>query len=362
MKILQVYKDMYPPVNGGIERYIHDLSRHLGRSGHEVSVLVASREPALRSRGVIRDGIPTIETPCLFRLLSNPVCLGLGGLVRRSGADVIHYHHPLPAATLSWFFSRPQVPHVVTYHSDIVRQAAFVPALAPFMRAFLRSASAILATSPAYAGTSPFLRDARNVRVVPLGVDTAKFSPGPSSRRDSYFIFVGRFRSYKGIPVLLEAWRQLEGIRLVMVGGGPLKAEAVETCARHSLDVEFAGDLDDSDLVDLYRGARALILPSIARSEAFGMVQLEAMACGVPVISTNLPTGVPWVNRDGVTGIVVPPGDAGGLGTAVRRMLDDAARDVLARGALERARSEFDQETLFGQVEEILMNAGTRGL
>jgi rhamnosyl/mannosyltransferase len=361
MKILQVYKDIYPPVSGGIERYIHDLSLHLARSGHEVSVLVASRRAALRSRQVLSDGIRTVEAPCLFRLLSNPVCLGLGGFVRRSGADVIHYHHPLPAATLSWFFSRPRVPHVVTYHSDIVRQAAFVPALAPFIRAFLRSASAVLATSPAYAGSSPFLRNARNVSVVPLGVDTARFCPGPSSRRDDYFLFVGRFRAYKGIPVLLEAWRELSGNRLVMVGGGPLKAGAVETCARHSLDVEFAGDLDDSDLVDLYRGARALVLPSTARSEAFGMVQLEAMACGVPVISTDLPTGVPWVNRDGVTGMVVPPGDPVELRRAVRRMLDDGTRSVLARGALARARGEFDQEALFRRVEEILLTAGARG-
>ncbi|NLP04744.1 glycosyltransferase [Candidatus Fermentibacteria bacterium] len=356
MKVLEVYKDVWPPVRGGIERYIHDLGLFLTSRGHRVSVLTASRSPGFSARTTTVEGMTVTEAPCLCRILSNPVCPGLGRAISGAGQDVTHFHHPLPAATLSWYFGRRTVPHVVTYHSDIVRQAALVPFLGPFIREFLGKASSVLATSPPYVESSPFLRGLGNVRVVPPGVDTGFFTPGGGEPGD-YFLFVGRFRSYKGIPVLLEAWSLLGGQRLVMVGGGPLEGAVRKRIAAGRLDVELAGEVDDERLRSLYRGARAFILPSTARSEAYGMVQLEAMACGTPVISTSLATGVPWVNRHMESGIVVPPGDPAALAGAVTAMLDDELRARLARGALERCLSEFGQARSFSMVEEALRDA-----
>ncbi|MDM7992176.1 MAG: glycosyltransferase [Candidatus Fermentibacter sp.] len=361
MRILHVYKDVYPPVHGGIERYIHDTVSSMAARGHESTILVASRKPALRIGRRSIDGSPVIEAPCLGRLFSNPVCPGLASLLRRLHRemrfDLVHYHHPLPTAAVSWAFAGLDAPHIVTYHSDIVRQSLLVPLIEPFLWPFLRRARAVLATSPAYAESSRFLRRLSNVHVVPLGVDTRRFSPGPADGRDGYFLFVGRFRRYKGIPVLLEAWRGLPGRRLVMAGSGPLSKEISEAASRDGSLVELAGDVSDDRLVELYRGARALILPSTERSEAFGLVQVEAMACGTPVISTDIATGVPWVNRDGESGLTVRAGDPGAIREAVEKLDDDALRDDLSAGARSRALTHFDMERTMDELERICRDA-----
>lgn len=350
MRVLEVYKGVHPLVKGGIERYVHDLGAYLCARGHRVDILLpgcgASESDSI-------DGMRLRCVPGLGRLLSNPIVPGLGSIMRRAGWDVAHFHLPLPSAVLSWAMWGDGRPYVVTYHSDIVRQRIFLPLYAPLLRRFLVRASAVLATSPVYVRTSRFLRGLENVSVVPIGVDTGRFSPGPGEAGD-YCLFVGRFRSYKGIDVLMDAWSRLDGRRLVMVGGGPMEGEIAARVRRERLNVELAGSVDDGRLLELYRGARALLLPSVQRSEAFGMVQLEAMACGTPVISSALDTGVSWVNRDGESGMCVPPGDPKALADAVRALDDDGLRDRLARGALERARSHFEAGRTFGLVEAAL--------
>jgi glycosyltransferase involved in cell wall biosynthesis len=352
MRILHVYKDFYPPVPGGVERYIHDLCRYLRSRGHDARVLITACGIAQGGSEEDRDGIPVKTVRSLGRILSNPVLTGLaGGLRSYSGFDLIHFHHPLPAAVFAWARARMRIPYVVTYHSDIIRQAFLVPLISPLLWRFFRGASAVLATSPVYAETSPFLSRLENLRILPPGVDPASFSPGPSLER-GYFLFVGRFRAYKGLRVLLEAWRELPDLKLILVGGGPMESEARREVGRRSLNVEFAGEVPDDRLLDLYRGARAFILPSIARSEAYGLTQLEAMACGTPVISTRLPSGVPWVNREGETGLLVPPGDAAALARAARYLCDDALRARLSLGALDRARG-LNASSHFAEVEKL---------
>ena len=132
-----------------------------------------------------------------------------------------------------------------------------------------------------------------------------------------------------------------------MVGGGPLSNLVRKRIGKDNLNIEIVSNPDDRKLVELYQQARCLILPSTLRSEAFGMVQTEAMACGIPVISTALPTGVPWVNSNNVSGLIIPPGDSRALADAVRRMDNPYLRSRLARGALKRAKSHFNAEKLF---------------
>ncbi|OPL18476.1 MAG: hypothetical protein AVO35_03870 [Candidatus Aegiribacteria sp. MLS_C] len=350
MRIVQVYKDVHPFVRGGIERYVHDLSAFLAGRGHDVTVLVAGRGGRRREL----SGFTVLEYPCLCRVLSNPVSPGLGAVLGSTAADVFHFHLPLPSAVMAWSMSGYREPYAATYHSDIVRQAFLMPFYGPFLRRFLRRAGRVLATSPAYRDTSIYLSGLDNVSVVPIGVDLAHFRPSgrPS---EGYALFVGRFRGYKGIEVLMEAWRNLPGRRLVMVGGGPLEGRIRSITEDSGMKIELRGELEDDQLLETYRGASFLVLPSTMRSEAFGMVQVEAMACGVPVISTGIPTGVPWVNMHGVSGLVVPPGDPEALADAVRSMEDPATRDSLSAGALERARGTFDSRSLFAEVEELLI-------
>jgi rhamnosyl/mannosyltransferase len=356
VRIVEVYKDVHPMVRGGIERYVHDLSAFLARRGHSVTVMVAGRE----GRETRVSGFRVLEYDCMGRLLSNPVSPGLGRMLAAQDADIFHFHVPLPSAVLAWLLSGSDSPYAVTYHSDIVRQRFAMPLYGPFLRNFLRKASRVLATSPVYRDTSPYLSGLQNTEVIPIGTDVDLFSPGPGPGCE-YALFVGRFRTYKGIRVLLDAWREFPDRKLVMVGGGPLEGLVRETSRREGMNLEIRSDPEDGELVEIYRHASCLILPSTRRSEAYGMVQTEAMACGIPVISTDLPTGVPWVNRHGETGLVVPAGDSAALADAVRMMDDPDLRMRLARGALIRARDFFDSESLFSRVEGVLGNAASRG-
>lgn len=354
MRVLEVYKDIFPEVKGGIERYIHDLSLFLGSRGHLIEILVAGGG----SREI--HGIPVTGVPSPGRILSNPVAPGYRALLAGTSADVVHFHLPLPTAVAAWLMlpRSARRPYVVTYHSDIVRQAFLMPVYAPLLRRFLREASTVIATSGAYLEGSPYLRSLRNTEVIPIGVDPSRFSAGPQ-REGNYYLFVGRFRKYKGIMVLLEAWKRLKDPPdLVLAGGGILEEMVRRTAGEYGLPVNIMKDVTDGELLELYRNARALILPSTLRSEAYGMVQLEAMACGTPVISSDLKTGVSWVNRHGETGYTFETGNPDSLALAVERM--EALPDLgagLGHGARKRAAGHFDAGTLFGKVEECLLRA-----
>ncbi len=352
MRILQVYKDVHPFVRGGIERYIHDLSKYLAGRGHEVNVLVAGND-AVDSTGGI-SGFNVMQYPCCCRILSNPISPGLTRMIRKTPADILHFHLPLPTAVMAWLRTNRKTPYVVTYHSDIVRQAIFLPFYGPFLMKFLKGASRVIATSPVYRDTSPFLSRLENTEVIPIGSDLDVFKPSDNLRKEEYVLFVGRFRMYKGIEVLLNAWREFPDRKLVMVGGGPLLNLVQTRINDENLNIEIRCDPDDNELVEFYQNARCLVLPSTMRSEAFGMVQTEAMACGIPVISTALPTGVPWVNADGVSGLVVPPDDAAALAEAVRKLDDPDVYSILSSGAHDRAVSSFDAMKLFAKIETLL--------
>ncbi|MCD4701804.1 MAG: glycosyltransferase [Candidatus Aegiribacteria sp.] len=353
MRILQVYKDIHPFVRGGIERYIHDLSSHLSGMGHEVTVLVAGSGGS--SEKV--SGFNVIEYPCMCRILSNPISPRLCRILKTIPADILHFHLPLPSAVAAWMLSRRDTPYVVTYHSDIVRQAFLLPLYGPLLRKFLKGAFRVIATSPVYRETSIYLSDLENIDVIPIGSDLDVFRPPDTVQKGEYVLFVGRFRMYKGIEVLLDAWNEFPERRLLMVGGGPLENKVRRRILEENLNIEVVSNPSDQELIELYQQASCLVLPSTLRSEAFGMVQTEAMACGIPVISTALPTGVPWVNADSVSGLVIPPGDPAALAAAVRELDDPHLHSFLAAGALERVERSFNAAKLFTRVESLLEEA-----
>lgn len=354
MRILQVYKDVFPEVTGGIERYIHDLSLFLRDRGHSVNVLVAGGGQR------IIEGMEITGLWSPLRIMSNPIAPGYTRALSDTDADVIHFHLPLPAAVIGWELvsKRKRKPYIVTYHSDIVRQAFLLPIYGPILRRFLRGAEKVVATSENYRRTSVYLKDLTNSEVIPIGVDLERFKPDSNARKD-YYLFVGRFRRYKGIFVLLEAWRKMsDPPRLILAGGSGLIHKIREFVRVNELPVTVMSDITDRDLIKLYQGARALILPSIQRSEAFGMVQVEAMACGTPLISSDLPTGVSWVNQKDETGLLFPPGDPSSLCSAVTRMEDSpGVREKMGINALKRAVDVFNSEALFEKVEECLTQA-----
>ncbi|MDX2474138.1 MAG: glycosyltransferase [Candidatus Krumholzibacteria bacterium] len=337
MKILHVGK-YYPPYRGGMETALQNLAEGLLDAGCEVSLLTAGHQSV--------DSQETIQGPRsghqgkLVRasvcgvFSSQPLTPGLVGLLRREVAlfkpDVVHLHLPNPLAAAAWLGlvstglpDRP--PMVAWYHADITRQKMGRRLLQPLISACLRQAAGICVSSQSLADRSPVLQPHREkVSVIPFGIESQPWLDVQSSCEGA-FLFVGRLVPYKGVSVLFEALAAVPAATLTVVGEGPEKEALLVLGKRLGIldRVQFAGTLDEAAIAEYLATARALVLPSIDASEAFGLVQLEAMAAGVPVIATDLPTGVPEVGVPDETGLLVAPGDVGELAAALVRVQND---------------------------------------
>ena len=359
MKILHIYKD-YHPVFGGIENHLRWLAEAQAARGHDVTVLVTN--PAgMKTTISEENGVQAIRAARVATIASTPISLSMPVILRRQQPDIVHLQFPYPVGETSQWLMRRGRATVISYQSDVVRQATILRFYAPILKRVLQQADRILASSPNYIQSSPWLRPlADKCTVVPLGIDVSRFStPRPQAVhaiRQRYpgpiLLFVGRLRYYKGLDTLIRAMQQVEATLLV-VGTGP-EADHL-TALRDDLGlagkVHFLGDVGDDQLPAHYQAADIFVLPSSHRSEAFGIVLLEAMAAGTPLISTELGTGTSWVNQDGVTGLVVPPRDADALAAAINRLLgDEALRKAMGDRAQDRARTEFDLPVLVDRV------------
>ncbi|MDP2234541.1 MAG: glycosyltransferase, partial [Actinomycetota bacterium] len=276
-------------------------------------------------------------------------------------ADLFHLHFPYPWGEVSWLRARTDTPTVLTYHSDIVRQKAALELYKPILRRVLDRVDLVIASSPNMVEHSPFLSEVScKCRVVPFGIDVDAFASTPALETRAaalrqphdgrpIVLFVGRLIYYKGADVLVRAMASVPEADLVIIGSGPLEPELREIAESNNMTdrVTFLGGQPFDELVAWYHAADVFALPSTARSEAFGLVQLEAHATGTPVVSTTLTTGVPFANQDGETGLTVPPGDVEALAEAIRTLVtDDALRADLGRRALERVRTGFTIERM----------------
>lgn len=367
MHILHIYKD-YHPVFGGIENHLRWLAEAQADRGHDVTVLVTN--PAGLKTSVREEhGVRVIRAARIATVASTPLSLSLPLRLARLHPDIVHLHFPYPLGEVSQWLLRRGRAAVMTYHSDVVRQEGFLALYGPVLKRVLRRMDRILATSEPYIQSSPWLRPlADKCTVVPLGIDVQRFSqPQPervASIRERFpgprLLFVGRLRYYKGLDYLIQAMREVDAT-LLIVGTGPEAARLERLCRELGVahKVHFLGDVSDDHLPAYYQAADIFVLPSSHRSEAFGIVLLEAMAAGTPLITTELGTGTSWVNQDGVTGLVVPPRDASALARAIQRMLaDESLRRTMAARAQARARTEFDLpvlvERVLGVYDEVL--------
>lgn len=291
-RVLQVGK-FYPPYMGGIETHLYSLCGEL-RKNVNLRVLVANT--SRRHQEDVIDGVPITRAGTLFKLSAAPVCPRMSRIIKETAADLIHIHPPNPVALMSYLASRHPGKLVLTWHSDIVRQRILGGALKPLLRGVLGRAVACIATSPNYVDSSPTLREFRDrCRVVPYGIPVDRFSRTDPRRvaeiRERHgpriIAAVGRLIYYKGFEYLVRAMTRVNA-RLLIIGDGPLRAglERDARAAGIADRVSFLGEMQNEAVAPYYHAADVFALPSIARSEAFGIVQLEAMACGVPVINT----------------------------------------------------------------------------
>lgn len=363
MRILHLGKYL-PPHPGGIERFLAELMPAQRRLGLQPAALVHA-EPGARPPWLRRQAAAvTLRAPVLGRLAFTPLSPSwpcrMHRLIRRWCPDILHLHLPNPSAFAALTLpAARRLPWVVHWHADVPADALdwrlrlLYRVYRPLESAVLRRAAAILATSQAYAASSaPLQRWQDKLSVVPLGIadhvgakPQAQLWPTAGVDDDLRVLFVGRFSYYKGLPHLLDAVAATPGIRLLLIGEGDQEPALHRQAARLGLEhrIRFAGAVDDEILAGAYAGADLLVLPSIERSEAFGMVLLEAMRAGCPCLATRVPgSGMREVLADGAAGALVDPGDSAGLTAALAQLRDDKSlRTRLGAAGRQRFQSHY---------------------
>ena len=373
-RCLQLTK-FYPPINGGIETAVRDIADGLTAHHWQVEVLCAN----VCRETVVEDGhIPVARIASWGQVASTSMTPSLIPWLRRRQREqqVVHVHLPNPMANLALWLTRPEAKLVVHWHSDIVKQKNLLKIYAPLQDWLLRRADAIIATSPPYAETSPWLQAYQEkVHFVPLCVrdvskqgDLAMRRERADALRAEYpgkrIVFaLGRMTYYKGFDVLIDAAASLGDNAVVLIGGsGELLGAMRDKVAALGLSerIHLLGRIKDADLPAYYEACDLFCLPSLMRSEAFGLVMLEAMSFGRPVVATNIVgSGVPWVNVHGETGLNVQPGDPAMLAAAIRQILDnpDLARQ-LGKGGRRRYEAHFTIEKMTDALKQVYSHIG----
>ena len=357
MKITMATK-YYPPVVGGIEAHVRDLSEALVAAGHQVRVVCSNTESRHVEETI--NGVEVIRVPRFIEKAATPIARRYASVLEHEArqSDITHFHFPYPWGEFFWTRGSvsKKVPYVVTYHTDIVRQKKALALYRPFLARFLDRASLIMASSPQLIEYSPYLSPRKeSCRQVDFGLrldhiadNTAAIQRGRELRASlastrPVVLFTGRLVYYKGVDVLVDAMPSVEA-EFVVIGSGPLEEEmrARADMLGVSERLHMLGHVSDEDLAAWYHAADVFVLPSVETSEAFGLVQIEAQAAGTPVVSTLLKSGVPYANLDGVTGFSVEVGSAEALAEGVNRILDDPELALrLSAQAKERALTQF---------------------
>jgi glycosyltransferase involved in cell wall biosynthesis len=365
----------YPPAMGGIESVTESLARGAAAAGHAVTVVNFHSGPASEE---IAGGVRILRAPITARMASQPLGLRYLYWALREGrsSQVIHIHAPNMVAALAAVAVGRGPKLVVHWHSDVVKKGWLGRVSRPLEAALLRRADRIVCTSEAYADGSLPLRPFRDkVSVVPIGVADAAASLGAAGgleeglrerlRGKRLVLAVGRLVPYKGFDVLVDAASHLaKDSLIVIVGTGPLRASLQAAIERMGMGqkVVLAGRQDDEALRELFERAELFCLPSVERSEAFGVVLIEAMSHGLPIVATRIPgSGVAWVNSHGVSGLNVEVGDPRALAEACNQILaEQALRGRLVEGARRRYETEFTEqlanERMFHVYRSLLVN------
>ncbi|GAA1930775.1 glycosyltransferase family 4 protein [Nocardioides marmoribigeumensis] len=328
----------FPPSVGGLERYTHREALAL-RDDPDFEVVVVTTGTSRRTSVAEEDGVTVVRLAPWLKVSNSPVNgwwpVQLRRLLAHHRIDLVHAHAPTPYLADVAAYVAGRRPVVLTYHSGSMVKGvggAVDALLTTYERAVLprvmRRADRLVSVSPV-ASTEATGRAV----VVPPGVDSDVFVPGgPPAGQD--VVYVGRLQRtsrWKGVETLLEALARLSSpeARLVLVGDGDdvpwLRSRATDLGIADR--VVWRGSLHGDDLVHAYQDAAVVVLPSLTESESFGMTLIEAMSCGRPVVGSAV-GGIPYVVRDGVDGLLVPPGDATALAAALDRLLSSPSERI----------------------------------
>jgi rhamnosyl/mannosyltransferase len=374
VRVLELGK-FYWPERGGIETLLKSWSEGLAAKGARVDCVVANR--AARTVREELNGVLVHRLASFGQALSTALCPAYPFATRRLPADVWHAHFPNPLADVACLLGNRRTPLVLSYHSDVVRQKALMSLYSPLKRALLRRADRIVVATPNHIEFSEWLPAWREkCQVIPFGLDLDRFLPNEETGRRVHdlrapaggrpiLLNVGRLVGYKGQRYAIEAMRGIDAV-LWLVGTGPLESDLKALAAQCGVTekVKFWGEARDTELPLFFHSCDVFVFPSITPNEAFGLVQVEAMACGKPVVACNLRSGVPYVCAHGATGLVVPPADAEALANAIQQLLKDhELRHALGENGRQRARAEFEEGVMvdrYWQLMHELVKCGGR--
>lgn len=345
MRVLHVFKTYLPDSFTGIERVIWEIAEQTATRGVRNRVFYLTNKTPNHSLSIDHHSGYSVRAD--LDIASTPLSLSAFRHFRRLAreADIIHYHFPWPMMDLLHLATRPTVPTVVTYHSDVVRQKSLLQVYKPVMHRFLKSVDRIVATSPNYIDSSPVLARYRaKTLAIPIGLDPRKQQVASQDRIQfwqerlprRFFLFLGAPRYYKGLSFLLDAAR-VTGLPVVLAGAG----EFPPTDTLPS-NVMVVGKVDDEDKAALLHLCEAFLFPSHLRSEAFGVALLEAAFAGKALVSCEIGTGTSYINENGVTGLVVPPANVSALSAAMKELWSAPAQArQYGEAARERAHRIF---------------------
>lgn len=365
--ILQLGK--FYPIKGGVEKVAYDLMTGLSTNEIHCDMLcatVAGKGKTIRLNPYAQlmechswgKAAATMIAPSMITTLRK-VC---------PSYDIVHVHHPDPMAALALALSGYKGKVVLHWHSDIQKQKYLLRLYRPLQDWLLRRADLIVGTSPVYLDESPFLKKVQQKTVcLPIGVPPILPEPEAVDKlRKQYgekkIVFsLGRLVAYKGFTHLVEAARFLKDDYVILIGGtGALKQALSQQIKRLGLEnkVVLLGRIPENELPTYFGACKVFCLPSVQKTEAFGIVQIEAMSCGKPVVATRIPqSGVSWVNKHGVSGLNVMPGNAGELARAIQDIADnESVYDKYSVAAKNRYWDIFTNEHMIDKCKRIYNN------
>ena len=342
MKILILNKYFHPKI-GGIETVVRQHAELLASNGHDIEVLVCNEVFDIPTSTYIEKGYKVTKTKTFFEKFSMPVSLDYFiQLFRKANKyDLIYIHEPFPAGLLGLCLMPWLWKHIVVYyHSDIVGKGVIGNFFTGMQRFLYKRFKQIMTSSPRLVKFSGVLKNLDKVTVIPIWVDDCSLEKHKNKSyfsTEDYFLYIGRNSYYKGINVLIEAlylYYENGGTKNVVLAGDDFSGYKIKNKSKRINIINSS--VSDCEKNSLIYHSYALIFPSIAVSEAYGIVQVEALARGVPVINTELDSGVPWVSKNDLSGLTVQPNDALSLCQAMLKIEDSELRNRLSIGAKRR--------------------------
>lgn len=365
MKILQLGK--FYPIRGGVEKVMYDLMTGLSEEGFKCDMLCAASDDDDVGDDALNENATLMCTKTLAKVKATMLSPAMISKMRSicNKYDVVHIHHPDPMACLALYMSGYKGKVALHWHSDIIKQKKLLKLYRPLQNWLIKRADMIIGTSPVYLQSSPWLKNVQDktvclpIGVVPLEVD----EDGAAALREMYkgkkIIFsLGRLVPYKGYKYLIDSARYLDDDYVVLIGGGgPLKASLNEQILDSGLQdkVKLLGFLSDDEVAAYFGACDLFCMSSVYATEAFGIVQIEAMSAGKPVVATKIPgSGVSWVNAHKESGINVEPGDSEALAKAFKRILDsEDTYNAFSDQASQRYRKMFTKSKMIKNCIEI---------